>query len=55
MAPAQELTATRKVQEEHPDAAGHHPDTMRTSALTEAGRSETDRPWALGDITKLLN
>lgn len=55
MASAQELTATRKAQAERPDAAGHHPDTMRTSPLAEAGRPETDRPWALGDVTELLN
>lgn len=47
--------ATRKSQTEHPDAAGHHSDTIRTSRLAEAGGPERKRPCALGDINKLLN
>lgn len=55
MASAPELTATRKAQTEPLDAAGHDSDTMKTSPLAEAGRPETERLYALGDITELLN
>ena len=34
----QELRTTRKAQAEHLEAVGHHPETVRTSPLTEAGK-----------------
>ena len=34
----QELRTTRKARAEHLEAVGHHPETVRTSPLTEAGK-----------------